>query len=143
MTRVILTGVFYPGITLPMDPTNEAERRELIRAYKERPKPVGVFQVKNTVNGKVLLGSSLNLDGVLNQHRFMLSHGSHYLAALQKDWNQFGAAAFVFEILETVELKDDPDFDVKGELALLEEIWLEKLNPVGEGGYNRNARIRQ
>lgn len=122
---------------------NDDERKALIRAYKERQKPAGVFQVKNTVNGKVLLGSTLNLDGALNQHRFMLGHGSHYNRALQKDWRECGEGAFVFEILEVVEVKDDPDFNLSNELALLEELWLEKLHPVGEGGYNTNARIRQ
>jgi len=38
-------------------------RQDLKREYKERVKPAGVFQVKNTANGKVLLGSSLNLEG--------------------------------------------------------------------------------
>jgi len=42
------------------------------------------------------------------------------------------ADKFVFEILEVVKVKDDPDFDVKDELTLLEQIWLEKLQPFGE-----------
>jgi hypothetical protein len=48
-------------------------RKELKREYKERQKPAGVFRVKNTANNKVLLGSSLNLEGSLNKHRFMLT----------------------------------------------------------------------
>lgn len=123
--------------------TDSESRKDLIRAYKERPKPAGVFQIKNTVNGKVLLGSSLNLDGVLNQHRFMLSHGSHWVATIQKDWKLHGAEAFVFEILEVVKVKEDPSFNLNDELALLEELWLEKLSPFGDRGYNTNKRIRQ
>jgi len=122
---------------------NDEERRALKRAYKERPKPAGVFQIKNTVNGKVLLGSSLNLDGALNQHRFMLSHGSHRNAAIQQDWRQHGEEAFLFEILEVVKVREDPGFNLNDELALLEELWLEKLNPFGNQGYNTDARIRQ
>jgi len=38
-------------------------RKDLLREYKERRRPAGVFQVRNTANGKVFLGSSLNLDG--------------------------------------------------------------------------------
>ncbi len=52
-------------------------RKEIHREYKERVKPSGVYQVKNLVNGKVLLGSSLNLEGPLNRHRFMLKINSH------------------------------------------------------------------
>jgi len=50
---------------------------------------------------------------------------------------------FVFEILEVVKTRDDSDFKLSDELALLEEIWLEKLQPFGEKGYNPARHIRQ
>jgi group I intron endonuclease len=118
-------------------------REDLKREYKERRKPAGIFQVRNTVNGKVLLGSSLNLEGPLNSHKFMLTIGRHRNEALQKDWNQVGPDKFVFEILEVVKVKDDPGFNLEDELTLLEQIWLEKLQPFGERGYNTDTRIRQ
>jgi len=118
-------------------------RREVSREYRERRKPAGIFQVKNTVNGKVLLGSSLNLEGPLNSHKFMLTIGRHKNESLQRDWSEYGAGAFVFEILEVVKVRDDPNFNADEELTLLEEIWLEKLQPFGERGYNTNSRIRQ
>jgi hypothetical protein len=118
-------------------------RKEIIREYKERRKPAGVFMVKNTANGKILLGSSLNLEGPLNSHRFMLRIGKHENEALQKDWLAFGENKFTFEILESVPESDDPAFHVEDELTLLEEIWLEKLQPFGERGYNKDGKIRQ
>jgi group I intron endonuclease len=119
-------------------------RKDIQREYKERSKSAGVFQVKNVVNGKVLLGSSLNLDGPLNGHRFMLEISGHTNKALQKEWNEFGANKFVFEILEVVKVNDDdPNFNLDDELTLLEQIWLEKLQPFGERGYNIDAHIRQ
>ena len=118
-------------------------RKELKQAYRERPQRAGVFQVKNTVNGKLLLGSSLNLDGPLNGHKFALSTGSHRNAALQNDWNHYGAAAFVFEVLEEVRVTDDPHFNLSDELLLLEQIWAEQLQPFGERGYNTDSKIRQ
>ena len=118
-------------------------RKDIHREYKERVKPSGVFQVKNTANGRVLLGSSLNLEGSLNKHKFMLQIGSHTNKALQKDWDEFGSDEFVFEILEEVMVVDSPNFNLKDELTLLEEIWLEKLQPFGERGYNLNDRIRE
>jgi len=102
-----------------------------------------VFQVKNLANDKVLLGSSLNLEGSLNKHRFMLKIGSHTNKPLQADWNEFGPEQFAFEILEEVVRKDDPNFNLSDELSLLEMLWLEKLQPVGERGYNLNERIRE
>lgn len=118
-------------------------RKDINREYLERPKPAGVFQVKNIANDKVLLGSSLNLEGSLNKHRFMLKIGSHTNKALQQDWNIYGPDKFSFDILEVVKVKDDPNFNLRDELILLEQIWLEELQPVGERGYNANARIRE
>lgn len=117
-------------------------RKELNREYTERVKPAGIYQVKNMANGKMLLGSSLNLEGPLNRHKFMLKIGSHTNKTLQNDWNELGPDVFVFEILEEVKMKDDPNFNLQDELTLLEMIWLEKLQPV-ENGYNLTARIRE
>ncbi len=118
-------------------------RKELKRKYLETPKQAGVFQVKNTVNGKILLGSSTNLHGPLNKHRFMLSIGRHPEPQLQQDWQQHGADAFTFEVLEVVQQKDDPGFSLNDELTLLEQIWLEKLQPFEPRGYNRGTKIRE
>lgn len=117
-------------------------RQDLKREYKERKRPAGVFAIRNTVNGKVFLGSSLNLEGPLNRHRFMLSIGKHEVPALQQDWNTFGPDRFTFEILEEVKVKDTPGFSVEDELTLLEQIWVETLQPFGEKGYNDGKRIR-
>jgi hypothetical protein len=95
------------------------------------------------VSGKVLLGCSLNLDGPLNGHKFALSTGMHRNAALQSDWNHYGAATFVFEVLEEVRVTDDPHFKLSDELLLLEQIWIEQLQPFGERGYNTDGKIRQ
>ena len=122
---------------------NKKTRKELQREYKERVKPSGVYQVKNLTNGKVLLASSLNLEGLLNRNRFTLRTNSHPNKELQKDWNELSPDQFLFEILEVVQVQDDPNFNLKDELALLEQIWLEKLQPFGERGYNTNDRIRE
>ena len=122
---------------------NVHRRKEIHREYKERVKPSGVFHIKNMANGKVLLGSSLNREGPLNKHRFLLRINGHPNKELQRDWNELGPDQFTFEILETVQVTDDPNFNLKDELTLLEEIWLEKLQPFGERGYNTTAKIRE
>ena len=117
-------------------------KKELIREYKLRPKPAGIFQIKNTVNGKLLLGSSKNLDGVLNKHQFALSIGTHRNMALQRDWKEYGERAFVFEILDKVKVKEEPGFNLDNELLFLEELWIEKLNPFDGQGYNTSSNLR-
>ena len=118
-------------------------KKEINREYKERKIPSGVFQIRNSANGKVLLVSALNLEGRLNRHKFQLTTGVHPNKTLQEDWRRFGPDKFVFDILEVVKVKDDPDFNLEDELTLLEQIWVEKLNPVGERGYNLDTSIRQ
>ncbi|MBE7554841.1 MAG: GIY-YIG nuclease family protein [Anaerolineales bacterium] len=118
-------------------------KKDLKQAYKEREKQAGVFQVKNTVNGKILLGSSLNLDGPSNRHKFLLTIGGHPNQVLQQEWNEYGPDKFIFEILEVVQVKDEPNFKLDEELSLLEEIWIEELQPFGERGYNTDVNIRQ
>ena len=74
-------------------------KKELKQAYKQLKPKMGVFQIKNTVNNKVLIESSTNISAKWNRHQTELRFGSHKNKALQKDWNQFEATSFVFEIL--------------------------------------------
>jgi hypothetical protein len=63
---------------------------------------------------------------------------------LQKDWKAMGESAFLFEVLETLETRDDapPDYDYGEDLAILEQIWIDKLDPFGLMGYNRSKKLR-
>lgn len=51
---------------------------------------MGVYQVRNTVNGKLLVGASVDLPTILNRHRAELRMGGHRNRELQKDWAEFG-----------------------------------------------------
>lgn len=117
-------------------------RAELKRAYREAERHAGVYQVKNTVNGKVLLGSAMDLHGPFNRHRFTLKYGIHLNKQLQREWNEFGEGAFVFEVLEVVKKRDAPDFSMEIALSALEAAWVERLQPFGERGYNTSPKIR-
>jgi hypothetical protein len=119
-------------------------RKELQRQYADTPKRGGIFLITNTVTGRLLMGSSTNLHGPLNKHRFMLAINGHSNRALQQDWNALGESSFRLEIAESFKHRpEDPGFDLLDELALLEEIWIEKLNPFDGRGYNLDAHIRE
>jgi hypothetical protein len=117
------------------------DKKALIREYKENPRPMGVYQVRNTVNGKLLVGASVNLPAILNRHRSELRAGGHRNRELQKEWHEFGAEAFEFEVLDTLAPPDSPGYDPSTDLRALEDLWLDKLKPFGERGYN--ARPKQ
>src|SRR5262249_23349190 len=112
------------------------KRKELKREYQQTPTPMGVYQIRNLRNEKILVGSSLNLPGILNRNKFQLEKGGHPNKGLQAEWNQFGGDNFVFEILDELQSKETPGHDYREDLAFLEELWLEKLQPYGERGYN-------
>ena len=97
---------------------------------------MGVYRVHNTVNGKSLVGASSDLPAILNRHRAQLRLESHRNRALQNDWKELGPDAFTFEVLDTLTPPDRPDYDSTEDLKVLEALWLEKLSPFGEHGYN-------
>ena len=112
-------------------------KKELKHQFKETPVEAGVYQIKNEKNNKVFIGSTRNLKS-LNGIKFMLeTNGFTPNKLLQNDWNQFGKDAFTFTILEKLKKKDEPYFNEKEALALLEEKWVEKLVPFGENGYHK------
>jgi hypothetical protein len=119
---------------------SQAQRALIRRAYKERTKQPGVFRVINTANRRVLLCSGLDLRGPLNRVAFELDMAMCRNADLKHDLETFGRASFEIEVLETVEPEDDPDFDPKKGLELLEKKYLAMLD--WDTAYNQDDRIR-
>lgn len=115
-------------------------RRELSRAYRETRRPMGVYRVRNTVDGRSLVGRSVDLPSILNRERAQLRLGAHRNAELQRDWNALGPDAFAFEVLDTLSPPEQPDYDPTEDLRVLEALWLERLEPFGERGYTPRPR---
>jgi hypothetical protein len=112
-------------------------KRHMRRSYKETMVPAGVFVITNTLNGRTLVGASMNVDGAINRNRFELEHQTHRNAALLCDWNQFGAENFSFDRVETMRARDDPAFDYKAELEVMLQLWCDEYECFGAKGYNR------
>ena len=113
-----------------------SRRADLKRNYKEKPPPMGVFAVRNLANGKAFIGANLNVQGALNRLRFELNSGfCRVCPELYADWVRHGADSFVFEVLDVLEPSEDPGSDPKEELTVLEALWVARLRPNGEPGY--------
>ena len=119
------------------------DRKEIIRTYKQRVAPMGIFQVRNTENGKILVDKSKALDTKYNSILFQLKMGSFPNKELQEDFLKYGEAVFVYEVLDRLEPKDDPLYNYDDDLKTLEQLWLEKLQPYGEKGYNRKRPTKE
>jgi hypothetical protein len=96
--------------------------------------------VRNTVNGKSLVISGKDLPSLLNRHLAQLRLNAHMVKQLQADWNAQKGEAFAFEIVDTLEPRDEPGYDPRKDLEALEELWLEKLGSYEPAGYNRRPK---
>ncbi|BBI33748.1 GIY-YIG nuclease family protein [Cohnella abietis] len=113
----------------------KADRAKLVQQYKEIPIEAGVYQIRNTVNGKIFLNSTFNLKSI-NGRVITLKLGTDNNRELQKDWNELGEQAFVFEVLEVLKKSDNPFVVPKDELKKMLDSWFDKLQPYGERGYH-------
>ena len=112
-------------------------KAELKHEYKMNPRQGGVYQIINHANGKIYIGSGPNVEAQINKQLFMLKLNMMPVEPLQKDWNKYGEEKFTFEVLDRLKRKDEMSMkEYKNELILLEEMWIDKLNTVGEKGYN-------
>jgi hypothetical protein len=63
----------------------------------------GVYAIVNLVTGCAYVAATADMDRRWEMQRAQLQQGRHPNAALQRDWNQLGARAFRFVVLERVE----------------------------------------
>jgi len=89
----------------------------------------GIYKITNTVNGKIYVGSSINLHRRSIEHFWELRKKQHSNQHLQNSFNMFGEDAFSFEVLEYV-------LDVN-KLLEREQYYIDKLNACDDAvGYN-------
>ena len=125
---------------------DKQQKKELATAYKQSFRPMGVYQIRNTENGKILVGGSMDLEGMNNRLTFSKQMNSNTFMELKDDWNRYGGEAFVFEVLDRIKPREEQMNDpselagYKEEVETLLDLWLEKLQPYGEKGYNKPKR---
>jgi hypothetical protein len=117
-------------------------KKELRNEYENRRRRIGVFQIRNIINGKIFVGASLDLRSIFNRYRFQLSLGRHWNSALQSEWDEYGSGNFVFETLDELAPRNDPHHDYRADLAFLEGEWVDQLSPYEARGYNQRKRCR-
>jgi hypothetical protein len=116
------------------------DKKEIRRQYKGTIQPMGVYRITNLANGRIFVESSKNLNAISNRNLFQLRGGLHVNEGLQKDFKQYGESSFAFEVVDRLDPKEGLDYDYSRDLKALEDIWLEKLQPYGDRGYNNRKR---
>ena len=94
---------------------------------QDLPRKSGIYQIRNLVNGKVYIGSAVNLKKRWRLHLQQLRSNIHHSIKLQRAYNKYGEDNFVIEIIEIIE--------DKSLLLEAEQKYIDKYNVVQEG-YN-------
>lgn len=58
----------------------------------------GVYIIENKVNGRIYVGSSVNIKKRWRQHARALEAGKHHSRFMQRAWDKYGKDAFVFRV---------------------------------------------
>lgn len=97
-------------------------------SYHDVPASAGIYRITCTTNGKIYIGSAINLRIRYKNHFRELKNNTHENPKLQNAWNKHGADAFLFEILEFVLV---PEM-----LTAREQHYFDTQNPFGRRGFN-------
>ena len=120
--------------------TDRSRRRELRDEARQYPPTAGVYAIRHTATGRVLVASAVNLGGARNRFDFAVATGT--LSALDGqlagDIRAYGTEGLVFEVLEAVVVEPGTnDADLRADLTTLEALHREQL---GAGRTWRLAR---
>lgn len=77
-----------------------------------------IYKIRNVVNGKFYVGSTVDSRVRFQTHRRNLKKGKHQSPHMQAAWNKYGEDCFKFEIIEIVECSEN--------LLTAEQKWLDE-----------------
>lgn len=60
---------------------------------------IGIYKITNTINGKVYIGKSQNIEKRFNEHKVNLNHNRGHNPHFQNAWSKYGNDKFTFEII--------------------------------------------
>jgi group I intron endonuclease len=92
---------------------------------------IGIYQIKNIINGKSYIGQSVNIRVRKWSHKRELLKGKHPNSHLQASFNKYGEDAFVFKILKVFDTVN------KQELTIWEDHFIKELDTINpDKGFN-------
>lgn len=60
----------------------------------------GIYIIKNEINGKIYVGSSINIERRYKLHKTLLNKNKHHSSKLQRAYNKYGKDKFFYEIIQ-------------------------------------------
>lgn len=86
----------------------------------------GVYIIRNLVNGKVYIGSSIDIDKRFKSHIKQLENNQHQ-SKFQRAWNKYGKRNFQFDVLELLSFNNDNINEFKLKLLEREQHFLDSI----------------
>lgn len=93
-------------------------------------KQSGIYFIKNKINGKVYVGSSLDINKRWIDHRYKLKYENHINKHLQASWKKHGAHNFEFIV------EKDLTGQTEEQILAEEQTYIDKLWDGGKNCYN-------
>ena len=88
----------------------------------------GIYKITNKENGKVYIGSSIDINRRWKDHIYNLKKEAHHNPYLQHAWDKYGEDSFLFEIMEEIDIEL---------LTIKEQFWMDNYKSYNrEYGYN-------
>ncbi|WP_077611243.1 GIY-YIG nuclease family protein [Clostridium sp. Marseille-P2415] len=108
-------------------------KKALKEQYKNRVLIGGVYCIKCNGNINLWIRATTDMQGSQNRFAFSVSTDFCPETCMIEAWNQFGASAFSFEILEEIQKKEtQTEREFSDDVNTLLEIWTEKLMERGK-----------
>lgn len=107
----------------------QSDSKKALKAqYKNRAVIGGAFLIRCDAAGEAWLRCSTDFRGDQNRFSFSVSTDMCPEPCMANAWKRHGAAAFSFEVLETLEKKEtQTDREFSDDIAVLRGLWAEKL----------------
>ena len=83
---------------------------------------IGIYKILNKITNDFYVGSAIDVEKRFRHHKNRLRTEKHHNIILQRAWNKYGEANFLFEIIEEV--------NDKNILLLREQYYLDNLYPL-------------
>lgn len=108
---------------------SDRTKKELQAQYKEREVVGGVFAIRNTLSGKMLISTTTDIQGSRNRFEFAQKTGSCVDPRLQSDWDRDGNGQFVFEPLEEIKRETtQTEAEFRRDIDILKDILMESMS---------------
>jgi hypothetical protein len=109
-------------------------RKDLRDAYQSKALVGGVFGITCGGNGRTWIKSTKNMAGQQSRFAFSISVNTCPEPGMRKEWEQYGAQSFSFNVLESLTKKEtQTEQEFAEDIGVLLEMWMEKHQRDAEG----------